>query len=947
MPAAGRRAISVDVKAQVEKRTMTDKNVDHTHHLTGEQRMIVAARRLFLLLILLAPLTAAASVVTNPVEGFVRLIVASNSGDRPTDRSLDIRSPSSWAFGQDRSQTVTWETEPVAADAAPDPVTFVWSAGLSGEAGQHELEVDGQRILTFSSGPFDAPQQWQEGDVELRFEPGLTFWRGEVHGTMYLRLPRHRLVAGQPIRISVRAVDHRAWFMLHHFRDSYAYSQTSRVHLPSGRTLIVTPPKSFYLPPATIDWQAPFAVGGDKAVTEDVEVTAELLDDTGASVIESLQRLLQTDVEDRSLPISLWSSDGLPAGAWQLRLTFAAAGASVGDRWQGAVVIGDASAFEAEASRAEAALQQASMRVDAGSVVADISLPSAAWRLRDTRRKLLDITDAEFFAASYAALRDTLASVTAAAERIANGQDPYAGHTGYAVKAYRAAWDGQLQPYGLQVPATYTPSRRWPLVIMLHGSSGDQESAMGAIFGARRQPPPYKDYGYLVATPDTRGILGWDNYIGEEDVLRVITDVQRSHVVDADRIYLTGLSMGGDGVWQIGLRYADLFAALAPVCAATTWRLFDDSVVDTLTAAVRDESSPLPHAENALHLPIAMHHGALDQSVRVEHSRRMAVRLQDLGYDVQYTEYPEVDHDVWTQAYADGRMFAWFDSYRRDPAPAKVVHVTANPRRYGRSYWVRIEALQTPHALGRITAEAHSGNRVTVRTDNVRQLSLQLDTPLLDPQRQVTIVVDGATCYTGMAPAGGWLPLQLESGDCTVRPDDATEVGPPYAGLWGALLDYHVIVYGTRGSQDVTDRYQAFAERITRTPRQLRLQLRTLADTTVTDALQTHANLVLIGTPETNTILADLAADLPIHWEDGRPAIGTLRAGDGEVLMVTYPHPRFPDRRLLVLTAGATEAIEQIRFVPRGAPEIVILGADGTIRVTGTFTRDWQVVKLP
>ncbi|MDA0338054.1 MAG: hypothetical protein O2782_23025 [bacterium] len=146
---------------------MTDKNVDHTHHLTGEQRMIVAARRLFLLLMLLASSTAAASVVTNPVEGFARLIAASNSGDRPTDRSLDIRSPSSWAFGQDRSQTVTWETAPVAADAAQDPVTFVWSAGLSGEVGQHELEVDGQRVLTFSSGPFTEPQQWQEGDIEL------------------------------------------------------------------------------------------------------------------------------------------------------------------------------------------------------------------------------------------------------------------------------------------------------------------------------------------------------------------------------------------------------------------------------------------------------------------------------------------------------------------------------------------------------------------------------------------------------------------------------------------------------------------------------------------------------------------------------------------------------------------------------------------------------------
>ena len=68
-------------------------------------------------------------------------------------------------------------------------------------------------------------------------------------------------------------------------------------------------------------------------------------------------------------------------------------------------------------------------------------------------------------------------------------------------------------------------------------------------------------------TPYGRGEVAGYNGLAEQDVLRAMDDVKRAYNVDEDRVYLTGLSMGGGGTWHLGLRYPDLFAAIAPVCA--------------------------------------------------------------------------------------------------------------------------------------------------------------------------------------------------------------------------------------------------------------------------------------------------------------------------------------------------------------------------------------------
>ena len=124
-----------------------------------------------------------------------------------------------------------------------------------------------------------------------------------------------------------------------------------------------------------------------------------------------------------------------------------------------------------------------------------------------------------------------------------------------------------------------------------------------------------------------------------------LLEVVREHPVDLDRIYLTGLSMGGYGAFELALRYPDWFAALAPVCGGGDERL----------------------AARLAGLPISIWHGDADRAVPVARSERWAEALTALGETPDVHILPGVGHDAWNHAYAPGGCLPWLFAQRRDP----------------------------------------------------------------------------------------------------------------------------------------------------------------------------------------------------------------------------------------------------------------------------------------
>jgi predicted peptidase len=207
------------------------------------------------------------------------------------------------------------------------------------------------------------------------------------------------------------------------------------------------------------------------------------------------------------------------------------------------------------------------------------------------------------------------------------------------------------------------PNQKWPLILFLHGSGerGDDVSRV-AVHG----PPKLRTTGaklsdaesavartlagkFIVVSPQCPANGRWDN----DTLLALLDEVIATHRVDTNRVYLTGLSMGGYGSWSLGLRNPHRFAAVAPICGG-------GERIDVLMGA---RARP----EEFKSLAVWAFHGAKDTAVPVAESERMVEALKKAGVkNVQLTVYPEAPHDSWTETYANPKLYEWFLQHRRE-----------------------------------------------------------------------------------------------------------------------------------------------------------------------------------------------------------------------------------------------------------------------------------------
>jgi pimeloyl-ACP methyl ester carboxylesterase len=283
---------------------------------------------------------------------------------------------------------------------------------------------------------------------------------------------------------------------------------------------------------------------------------------------------------------------------------------------------------------------------------------------------------------------------------------------------------------------------------------------------ASRNEATFPEVPAIVVTPLGRGeLMGWDG-LGERDVFRVIADVERVYDVDRDRVSLTGLSMGGGGTWTIGLRHPGLFAALAPVCGVTDVRKwikpdergdYDEKALEAL--------SPPAFAENARGVRVFIFHGDADPIVPVADSRRMVERFKQLGWlgkSVTYTEYPGVDHNAWSRAYADAELLRTLAGVARDRQagvrPKAFPPDRAVPGLFGKSlprerphlYVYGTHGAPEAVAAARTLAEALAqwGKGVAVR------FNVKADTDVTPEEKtRLDLVIVGATPLNALAPA--------------------------------------------------------------------------------------------------------------------------------------------------------------------------------------------------
>jgi predicted peptidase len=198
--------------------------------------------------------------------------------------------------------------------------------------------------------------------------------------------------------------------------------------------------------------------------------------------------------------------------------------------------------------------------------------------------------------------------------------------------------------YLLSKPEGYEADakKKWPLVIFLHGS-GERGNDLEML--KKHGPPKLIAAGQKFPAVIASLQCEPDNLWNPHGVKAVTDHLIKTERIDASRVYLTGLSMGGFGTWDTAFEYPDTYAAISPICGGAGVRWI-------MTKRIQ-------------HLPAWIFHGDKDGAVPVENSHKIHDALKKIGAPVKLTIYPGVGHDSWTQTYDNPEFWAWLFEQRR------------------------------------------------------------------------------------------------------------------------------------------------------------------------------------------------------------------------------------------------------------------------------------------
>ena len=202
----------------------------------------------------------------------------------------------------------------------------------------------------------------------------------------------------------------------------------------------------------------------------------------------------------------------------------------------------------------------------------------------------------------------------------------------------------QVRQYLFYLPEEYGKAdQKWPMIVYLHGASS-RGSNMSRV---RRSGIPWladheKGFPFITIAPQCPKGKRWVD-LDTAGIMKIIDDICAEYAVDRDRIYVTGVSMGGHGAWYLAYKYPDRFAAVAPLCGRveTTW------------------------AETLKQIPSWVFHGNRDRVCPIRYSNGIVDALKSFGASVKYTVYKGAGHDIVTRTYRR-ELFDWFLQHRRN-----------------------------------------------------------------------------------------------------------------------------------------------------------------------------------------------------------------------------------------------------------------------------------------
>jgi dienelactone hydrolase len=551
------------------------------------------------------------------------------------------------------------------------------------------------------------------------------------------------------------------------------------------------------------------------------------------------------------------------------------------------------------------------------------------------------------------------------ADLLQRGEAPWTTATGLVARGYVSEIDGSVQPYGLVIPPSYDPRlpRRWRVDCWFHGRA-EKLSEVNFLSERMAQPGQFTPRDTIVLHLYGR-YCNANKFAGEIDLFEALAAVRRQYPVDENRLLVRGFSMGGAAVWHIAAHYPGRWAAAAPGAGfsesaeflhlsrektpppeweQTLWRMYDATV----------------YASNFTNLPLVAYSGEIDGQKQA--ADLMSKYLEKEGIPMTHVIGPQTPHRYHpdSKVEIDRRLDA-IAALGRDPFPRRIKFVTYTLR-YNRSKWIVVDGMEKHWEKAQVEATVHNQGALRVATSNVSALTIDYG-PGGAPVELVgkaAIEIDGQK-LEATAPESdrSWrVYLAKTNGKWAIANGRPAGLVKRH-GLQGPIDDAFMqsFLFVLPGGTPPGDSGKRIADEAQRAIREWRRQFRGDArvkrDSEVTDEDIARHALVLWGDPASNSVIARIAAKLPVSWSGGRLSLkGKQYDAATHYPALIYPNP-LNGNRYIVLNSGFTfreydylNNARQISKLPDWAVIDVTTPANGrypgSVKAAGFFDEKWQ-----
>jgi pimeloyl-ACP methyl ester carboxylesterase len=484
---------------------------------------------------------------------------------------------------------------------------------------------------------------------------------------------------------------------------------------------------------------------------------------------------------------------------------------------------------------------------------------------------------------------------------------------------YRSKMDGSVQPYAIRLPGTYSPDRKYPMVIQLHGTNFHEVLSHSRLVYRGMGGPQFIHadlpviYVHCFGGPTT-----FYQGMGEVDILQVIDEVERRFPIDPDRVYIMGHSMGGAGSYTVGLHYPDHFGGINMGDPAMFKRPIEGPEWMKPQIAIQSPEKLPPNGRN-----IDCYFKNAGDGIQRK-STDLADAIVAAGGFATTEVFPGMPHSFGDK-YPYANFVPMLIAHPINHKPVEVKYYT-NTLQYNHAYWVTIDRLAHHNADALVVAKQEE-EAIHVTATNIVALTLNLGA------MSGTLTVDGQEVTKGTLPdvvhlskqSGKWQLGEWNSGPLAKRHNLQGPIGD-------AFNSRFLAVYG-EGDRDLAIA-ELDAVRNPPGPLDIHADFPMKAASKVTSEDVASSNLILFGSAQSNAVLKRIASKLPASLLNGNT-------------IFIYPNPESASHYVVVWSAKLLSAPDHgVKFgwtMPLNLLPDYVAVKDGKVASGGHFDSDWNL----